>query len=318
MSDLPRTPAFNTSMTPSTWLCASRPLALDRPRLMAIMNLTPDSFSDGGTLTSIDDALRRAEQAQINGADILDLGGESTRPGAPRISVDEQIRRVIPALAVIRKRLPDIPISIDTTLSAVARAALDEGADAINDVSAGVEDPLILDLAAQRQAGVILMHRLVPPGGDVFSHQYTREPDYSQHGGVVSAVTTFLTDRVAAAQQAGCRRESILIDPGLGFGKSVEQNAELIRRVDELGRPIGLPVLSALSRKSFVAHFSAAVDATGRPLPGAHPDRLPGTLALSVAMLQRGCRVFRVHDVREHRLALDAAWGVTRARSNAS
>ncbi len=270
---------------------------------MGILNLTPDSFSDGGQLASVDDAVRRAEQMASEGVDMLDLGGESTRPGAQRVSAEEQIRRVIPALAAIRKRLPDIPISIDTTLSKVAQAALDEGADAINDVSAGMEDPLVLDLVAQRRAGIVLMHRLKPPGEDVFSDRYTQEPDYATGGGggVVETVKRFLGERVAAALQAGCARESIVVDPGLGFGKSVAQNAELIRRVAELSS--GFPVLSALSRKSFVAKLSGTADMA---------DRLPGTVALSVFMLERGCRLFRVHDVREHRLALDAAWNVLR------
>ncbi len=239
------------------------------------------------------------------GADMLDIGGESTRPGAARVSVAEQIQRTVPVIAAIRELASparDIPISIDTTLAEVADAALRAGADAINDVSAGVEDAAMFEVAATHGAGVILMHRLLPPEQDSYSDQYTAPPRYDS---VVHSVREFLRDRVLAALRAGIARESILLDPGLGFGKTVEQNIDLIRGTGELGA-LGFPIVSALSRKSFVGRIAA-------PHRETQPsERLPGTLALSIMHMLAGARVFRVHDVREHREALTAVWTMTR------
>lgn len=275
-------------------------LSVDQPRVLAIINLTPDSFSDGGAITSNDDAVRAAAAAIDAGADGLDIGGESTRPGAARVAADEQIRRVVPALAAIRAAIGDQPvITIDTTLADVARAALEAGADAINDVSGGLEDPAMLPLAAQLGCGLILMHRLAPPEADSFSHQYARAPDYGADG-VTAAVQAHLVERLAAAQAAGIAHECILLDPGLGFGKTVEQNLELIRgtpRLLELGRPI----LSGVSRKSFTAR-AAGIDMTAPPR-----QRVHASIGLSIMHLAAGARVFRVHDVAEHVAALRAA-----------
>jgi dihydropteroate synthase len=219
----------------------------------------------------------------------VDIGGESTRPGATRIDAAEQIRRTVPVIAAIRRELAAGPvITIDTTLAEVARAALDVGADAINDVSAGTEDPGILVLAAQRRCGLILMHRLAPPGRDVFSHQYAAPPDYSASGGVTGAVVAFLP-------------EAIVVDPGLGFGKTVEQNLELIRGTPALCE-LGRPVLSGVSRKSFTAK-AAGIDTVRHPR-----ERVHASVGLSVAHLFCGATIFRVHDVREHVEALRAAW----------
>jgi dihydropteroate synthase len=232
----------------------------------------------------------------------VDIGGESTRPGATRIDAAEQIRRTVPVIAAIRRELAAGPvITIDTTLAEVARAALDVGADAINDVSAGTEDPGILVLAAQRRCGLILMHRLAPPGRDVFSHQYAAPPDYSASGGVTGAVVAFLQERIAAASQAGVSPEAIVVDPGLGFGKTVEQNLELIRGTPALCE-LGRPVLSGVSRKSFTAK-AAGIDTVRHPR-----ERVHASVGLSVAHLFCGATIFRVHDVREHVEALRAAW----------
>ena len=242
--------------------------SLVRPHVLAILNFTPDSFSDGGSLGTVDDAVRAAAGAIDAGADGLDIGGESTRPGAERISPDEQIRRVVPAIQAIRRHLgapgnvAGPVITIDTTSAQVARAALDAGADAINDVAAGTEDPAMLPLAAERGCGIILMHRLAPPGRDVFSHQYTAPPSYAHHGGVVGAVLAHSRERLIAAAAAGIARDAIVLDPGLGFGKTVEQNLELIVRTPEL-LELGRPVLSGISRKSFTAK-AAGLD-TARP-----------------------------------------------------
>ncbi len=278
---------------PRTWqLAHGRTLALDRPRLLGILNVTPDSFSDGGDLGTVDLAVSAAQRMIAAGADMLDIGGESTRPGAPRIDANEQLRRVIPVIRAIRESLGDrVLMSIDTTLAPVAEAAIEAGTHAINDVSAGLENPAILPLAARTGVGLILMHRLAPPGADVYSHQYAADPSYP--GGVVACVRVFLADRAAAALAAGVRPESIILDPGLGFGKSVEQNLELIARTPELAS-LGYPILSGLSRKSFTAV------AAGLPKDTPPRDRLEATLALSLRHLRAGASIFRVHDVPEH------------------
>ncbi len=282
-----------------TWrISPTRAIQLDRPCLFTILNLTPDSFADGGRLTTPGHARDAALRASDQGADGLDLGAESTRPGAARVDPDEQRRRLIPAIEAIRAAGIGLPITADTTRSEVARAALDAGADAINDVSAGTEDDGMLALAAERSCAIVLMHRLAPPTGDSYSDRYRTDPDYP--GGVQNAVRSFLARRLAAARSAGVPEEGVLLDPGLGFGKSVPQNLELIRATAGLCS-LGRPVMSALSRKSFVGRIGLGRDST--------PDeRLPATLALSALHLGAGARVFRVHDTAPHRQALDAAW----------
>lgn len=279
---------------------ARRVLSLDLPRVMAILNVTPDSFSDGGTLASVEQAVAAAELAVREGADVLDVGGESTRPGAARVSASQQIERVVPVVRAIRARLPEACISVDTTLSAVASAALDAGADAINDVSAGLEDVEMLPLAAARGAGLVLMHRLKSPAEDSYSDQYEAKPNYQN---VVEVVREFLRTRAAAARAAGIAAESIVLDPGLGFGKSVDQNLELIRATRRFFE-LGFPVLSAASRKSFVGRISLARDSQPS-------ERLAGSVAISVAHYLAGARIFRVHDVRPHVEALRAISAVT-------
>lgn len=282
-------------------LSLSRALVLDRPRIMAILNVTPDSFSDGGAYPSVTSAVDAARRAVDDGADALDIGGESTRPGAGRVDELEQIRRVVPVIAGVRDALGDGPaITIDTTLAAVAGAAIDAGADAINDVSAGTDDPAMLAFCAERGRGIILMHRLTKPSGDVFSHQYPRDPDYGPEG-VVAAVRGFLAERVAAAVREVVDPAGIVVDPGLGFGKSVEQNLALIASTSQIAT-LGFPVLSALSRKSFTARAAGiAMDAPPAARAGA-------SVGLSVRHLLGGARLFRVHDVRLHAEALRAAW----------
>lgn len=288
-----------------TWrLAHGRAIGLDRPRIIAILNATPDSFFDGGRLTDAAAARDAAVRAAGEGADALDLGGESTRPGASRVPADEQLRRILPALRAIRGALPSMPISIDTTLVPVAAGAIEAGADAINDVSAGTEDPGMFALAARAGAGLVLMHRLRPPGEDSYSDRYASPPSYMD---VVASVRSFLADRAAVAAREGVPKEGIVLDPGLGFGKSVEQNLELVRRTGEL-TVLGFPVLSAASRKSFVGRAGMPGRETGPE------DRLAATLGISVAHLAAGARLFRVHDVRAHAEALRAAWEVIRGR----
>lgn len=272
---------------------------MDRPLCIGILNITPDSFADGGEYNTIGGACDRAQSMIDQGADALDIGGESTRPGAGRIHVDEQIRRVVPIIESIRKKGITVPITIDTTRASVAIAALDAGADAINDVSGATEDESMLTLASQRRCGLILMHRVVSPEHDQYSDQYTQPPVDCD---IVDEVEHALKASAQRAIDAGVDPRVILIDPGLGFGKSVEQNLKLIHQTGRLVA-LGYPVLSALSRKSFVGRVSLGRDSDPS-------ERLWGTIALSILHLNAGARYFRVHDVGPHRQALDAAWSI--------
>lgn len=276
-----------------------RAIRVDRPLCIGILNVTPDSFSDGGALDSVGAAVDRAKLMVDEGADGLDVGGESTRPGAGRVSVEAQIRRVVPVIEGIRKAGIEVPISIDTTRSAVGAAGLDAGGDVINDVSGASEDVGMLGLAADWGCGLILMHRVMAPALDRYSDQYVQRPI---EGDVVGHVVRSLEARRDAAVAAGVDRRCIVLDPGLGFGKDVGQNLALIRRTGALAG-LGHVVMSGVSRKSFVGRVSLGRDSE----PG---ERLAGTLGLSVAHLMFGARLFRVHDVGVHREALDGAWGV--------
>jgi dihydropteroate synthase len=286
------------------WMFApDRVLRLDRPRVLAILNVTPDSFSDGGRLSSVDAAVHAAVQAIADGATGLDVGGESTRPGAESVPAVEQMRRIEPVIRAVRREIGREPvITVDTTQSKVAEAALDAGADAINDVSGGEDDPQMLALAAKRGCGVVLMHRARKPSADVYSHGYGIEPQYE--GGVVASVRAKLRELAARAEANGVPRESVVLDPGLGFGKSVGQNLELIMRTREIV-DLGYPVLSGVSRKSFVA--AAAGIAKERP----PIERAFASVGLSLQHLLNGAMLFRVHDVRAHVEALEAAWSAT-------
>ncbi len=279
-----------------------RTILADRPLCIGILNITPDSFADGGVLDSVSAAVDRAKAIVDEGGDGLDIGGESTRPGAERVSVEEQIGRVVPVIEGIRKAGIVLPITIDTTRAAVASAGLDAGGDAINDVSAGAEDDGMLALAATRGCGIILMHRAVEPGEDRYSDEYEHRP-YKQRpieGDIVAHVVEGLKARRDAAVSAGIDPGCIVLDPGLGFGKDVGQNLALIRGTGALVG-LGHPVMSALSRKSFVGRVSLGRDSDPS-------ERLAGTVGLSALHLMMGALVFRVHDVGVHRQALDAAW----------
>ncbi len=281
-------------MTHLWQLAHGRSLGLDRYRLMAIVNATPDSFSDGGRFVDGSAAIEHAQRCIDEGAAIIDIGGESTRPGAQRIDAAEQLRRVLPIVEGVAA-LPGAPlISIDTTRSQVARAAIDAGAHIINDVSAGTEDPAMLALAAESGAGLILMHRLRPPEADSYSDRYATPPRYED---VLGEVKAWLLERVEAALAAGAGRGQIVLDPGLGFGKTVEQNFELLARVSEWA-DTGLPILCGASRKSFIGRATGVEDPARRVM---------GSVAVAVQQYLCGVRLFRVHDVSAHREALDAA-----------
>ncbi len=272
---------------------------LQRPVVMGILNVTPDSFSDGGLHADPAAAIDAAAAMVAAGAAIIDVGGESTRPGAARVSAAVQIDRVVPVVEAVAARF-EAAVSIDTTLGAVARAALVAGATIVNDVSAGVEDADLLAAAAEHVAGVVLMHRLRPPDEDSYSDRYREAPVYDDP---VAAVEAFLRVRIAAAVAAGVPEDAIAVDPGLGFGKSVADNLALVRRGGEL-LSLGRPILSGSSRKSFVGAV------TNRPDPA---DRLAGSLAFAVLHMLAGARILRVHDVGPHVEALTAAVAVAEA-----
>ena len=263
-------------------------LALDRPRIMAVLNVTPDSFSDGGRHRALPDAVAQAWALAEAGADILDVGGELTRPGADPVPLAEEIERVVPVIAALRAEGFALPISIDTRNAAVARAAFDAGADLLNDVSALTHDRESLGLAAAAGRPVCLMHAQ----GDPKTMQ--QAPAYDD---VLLDVADWLEVRVAAAEAAGIDRARILVDPGIGFGKTVEHNLALVRGLAIL-HGLGCAILFGASRKRFIGTIGGAPDPA---------ERLPGSIAVALEALRQGAQVIRVHDVKETRQAL-ALW----------
>jgi dihydropteroate synthase len=259
-----------------------------RPLVMGVLNVTPDSFSDGGQFLDAAAAVAHAEAMAADGADLIDVGGESTRPGSLPVEEVEQVRRVVPVLRALRDRLPDVAFSIDTTRAAVAAAALDAGASVINDVSAGRDDPAMLPLAARADCPVILMHMQGTPA------TMQRDPTYSD---VTAEVAQFLRGRLAAAVAAGIRDYRVLLDPGIGFGKTVAHNLRLLRETATLAA-IGRPLVVGTSRKGFIAKIlGEKVPARG---PGHSSDpsgRLFGTAATVAWAVGNGAAIVRVHDV---------------------
>jgi dihydropteroate synthase len=265
------------------WKLARRALVYgERTLVMGVLNVTPDSFSDGGQyFSSMEHTLARAAEMIAEGADIIDIGGESTRPGATGAgTVEEELRRVLPVIESLSKSSP-IPISIDTTKAAVARAALAAGAEIINDISALRFEPQLADVAAQAEAGLVLMHSR----GDMTTmHNLAPVPD------ILAEVTKSLRESIAEAEGRGMPRECLALDPGIGFSKSLEQNVELIAKLDELAQAFAeFPLLVGTSRKSFL----------GRLLDGAPVDeRLHATMATVTAAVLGGAHIVRVHDVK--------------------
>jgi dihydropteroate synthase len=254
---------------------------------MGIVNVTPDSFSDGGLFLDAGAAVEHGRRLAGEGAEILDVGGESTRPGADPVPEAEELRRILP---VVERLAADgaARLSIDTTKAAVARAALDAGATIVNDVSAFRFDPRMAALVAERGADCCLMHML----GDPRTMQ-----DDPRYDDVVSEVKAHLEERLAFAVSEGVDEDHVWLDPGIGFGKTAEHNLELLRRLDELVA-IGRPVVVGASRKSFLGKLAR---------DGMTSDRLPGTIATNVLALERGATIFRVHDVAPNRDALAVA-----------
>jgi dihydropteroate synthase len=245
--------------------------------IMGVVNVTPDSFSDGGLFLDADAAVEHGLRLVEEGAHILDIGGESTRPGAEPVTEDEERQRVLPVVERLAQEA-GARLSIDTTKLAVARAALDAGATLVNDVSAFRFDPGMAALVAETGAGCCLMHMLGEP------RTMQQDPRYDD---VVSDVKAFLEERLAFAVSEGIDEERVWLDPGIGFGKTVEHNLELLRRLDEIVA-IGRPVVVGTSRKSFLGKIAGGRD---------EDQRLPGTIATNVLALERGASVFRVHDV---------------------
>ncbi len=258
-------------------------MALEPFVIMGIVNATPDSFSDGGQFSDPSLGVARALHLVEEGASIVDIGGESTRPGAARVPPDEQIHRTSTIIRQTRVA-SDVVLSIDTTLASVAEAALDAGADAVNDVSAGGDDPRMFSVVAERGCGIVLMHRVLPPEDDRYGTAYAA-PLIA--GDVMRAVGDWLLARVDVALSAGIEASKIVLDPGLGFGKTVQQNFELLARVAELA-DLGFPVLIGASRKSFIGH------ATGRPHPH---DRIAGSVVAACAAAAACPAIVRTHDV---------------------
>ncbi|MBC8103312.1 MAG: dihydropteroate synthase [Cytophagales bacterium] len=261
-----------------------------RTLIMGVLNVTPDSFSDGGQFVSIDSAVERARQMQREGADLLDIGGESTRPGAVPVSEDEESRRVLPVITRIAAEV-GLPISLDTTKARVARAGIAAGAAILNDISAGTMDREMLAVAAEREIPIALMHLPVPPAQMGWSQAAALKEEASDTD-VIETVVAFLRERVAAARTAGIALENIMIDPGFGFGKSVPQNLELLRRLSEIKRRLGgLPLLLGTSRKSTIARL------LGPARDAEDPQRVAGTAATIALGIAQGADIVRVHDV---------------------
>ena len=275
------------------WVTARGPLPLERPVIAGILNVTPDSFSDGGRFLSPDAALAHADRLLADGAAILDVGGESTRPGSEPVPADEELHRVIPVIEALARRHPAVPISVDTVKSRVARAALEAGAAIINDVSGFRLDPAMAQVAAAAGAGVILMHSRGTVSTMALLDQATYEPD------VVTAVKAELRERLEAAMAAGVALDHIVLDPGFGFAKTAEQNLLLCDRLGSL-LALGRPLLVGPSRKRFLGSV------TGREIP----ERDVATAAACVMAYERGARLFRVHNVAVTRDALAVAVAV--------
>ncbi|WP_410497583.1 dihydropteroate synthase [Chitinibacter sp. S2-10] len=257
--------------------CGRYRLALERPLVMGIVNITPDSFSDGGRYNSLTAALQRIEQLHKDGADIIDIGGESTRPGAAAVSVDEELARVMPVIEAAVQL--DIPISIDTCKSEVMIAALKAGVDLINDI-AGLEAPGAIEALQQSQAGVCLMHKQGNP------QTMQTEPFYHD---VVAEVTQYLKVRSQVVINAAIERERIVLDPGFGFGKTLLHNRALFRSLSAMQQELDFPLLVGVSRKRMLGEL------TGREVG----DRMVASVTAAVLAAQAGAAIVRVHDVRD-------------------
>lgn len=267
-------------------------LSLSRPQVMGIINVTPDSFYDGGACHDLDATLRQAEQQVKDGVDLFDVGGESTRPGAALVSEEVELERIVPVVKALARTF-DLPISVDTNKAVVADAALACGADFINDISGLTFDVAMADVIARHRAGVFVMHTRGLP---------EEMQDNTDYDDLVCDVIASLRHSIALAREAGVDDASISVDPGIGFGKSVAGNLEILRRLDEVVA-LGYPLLIGTSRKSFIGQV------LGQPQP---QQRLYGSLASVAVAVQQGAQLFRVHDVAPTRQVVDLAWAIRR------
>ncbi|MDD2851404.1 MAG: dihydropteroate synthase [Desulfuromonadaceae bacterium] len=279
-------------VTPSVWKTSQRSFSLQRPLIMGILNITPDSFSDGGRYANHEQAIQTALQMESDGADIIDIGGESTRPGSPSVSSDEELSRIMPVIENLTGTLK-CALSVDTWKSDVAYSALSAGVEIVNDISGFTFDPRMAAVAGTHKAGVVLMH--------------TRgRPDSMQsatiYDDLLLEVTTGLRTSLTLAQEAGIPRDCIVVDPGIGFGKNAEGNLELIRRLAEL-TCLGIPILVGPSRKSFIGKI------LGRERTD---ERLFGTAATVALSVAHGASILRVHDVKAMRDAADMAYAIAK------
>ena len=266
-------------------------LGFDAPRLMGILNVTPDSFSDGGKFNAPEAALKHATDMVAQGADILDVGGESTRPGADYVAEDVEIARTAPVISAVKSKL-QVPVSIDTRKQAVAKAALDAGADLINDVAAFTHDPALAKLAAQSQTPVCLMHAQ----GDPKTMQ-----DAPRYDDVLLDVYDFLAERIKAAEQAGIPKNRIIIDPGIGFGKTLQHNLELLRNIS-LFHALGCVILLGASRKKFIGDISGGISAQ---------SRASGSVSVGQFGTSQGVQLLRVHDIKATKQAIALQMAIT-------
>jgi len=272
--------------------------AFEKPLIMGILNVTPDSFSDGGKYSTVKAAVTQAEKMLADGADIIDIGGESTRPGSEPVPALEQIRRVVPVIEAIKGLSSSLLVSIDTTLAEVAEAAIGAGADLINDVSGGTGDAKMLTLAARLDVPIVLMHNQGTP---------KTMQDNPYYDDVVGEVVAVLRERVEAALAAGIKKERIIIDPGIGFGKRRQDNIDLLAHLDAFAG-LGFPVLLGTSRKRFMGSLCHVEE----------PAELVTATAVTTALgVMAGVKLFRVHDVKENRQAADVAWAIRQSRKSA-
>lgn len=274
------------------WTLKTRDLTRTHlPLLMGILNVTPDSFSDGGQFQIVENAVARALQMEADGADIIDIGGESTRPGAEPVALDEELRRTIPVIRELATKVR-IPISIDTTKAEVARQALEAGAEIVNDISGLTFDPDMLEVCRLHDAGICLMHIQGTP------QTMQQNPTYVD---VVREVTEFLQQQVDRCLMAGILPERMSVDPGIGFGKTAEHNVQLLKSVARLQQDLQRPVLIGHSRKRFLSKI------LGRSVE----ERESGTVGVSIALAEQGVDILRIHDVRSVRDAI-VAWDTVR------
>ena len=278
------------------WRCGDRELPLfERTLVMGIVNVTPDSFSDGGMFEDAEAAVKHGLQLFEEGADVLDVGGESTRPGADPVPGDEERRRVLPVIEGLRRDAPEAVLSVDTRKAAVARDALSAGAVVVNDIGAGT-DPEMFEVVASATAGMVLMHMRGEP------KTMQADPRYDD---VVSDVRGFLAERVEAAVAAGIGRSRLCVDPGIGFGKNLEHNLALLRSIGSL-REVGVPILAGVSRKRFIGELSGSDDPAGR---------LEGSVVAAVWCASQGVEMVRVHDVAPTVRALRVVDAIARERT---